>query len=407
MAAAAAAAAGGTVPAHVPTRTFTFAWDGADLTDGPEIPACLGLRDCVSVGRQHYVMVCGRDRAVRCFADNGAGWVATDPPLRRVRSVTCAATFTVALHLDGSVSSWGKRKYRGRAGEAARPGGVRGLPPVAALSCGTRTVMALTRDGEVYGWGSNGCGALALGQAAGPQLEPVRIAALSGRGVRRVAFCVQFGVAETARRLLWWGGRSEQQPARLWCDQEMSFPLRSLAVGVASGRVPEPVLLHAAAADAEGTLWFCGVDCASGRCPPPQRAELGGQRAVKVVAAAETHVDVCGRIVIEWKLTRMVALTEDGALWDVSDPTTACRCISAEFPALRGHVPYGGPHAPHILLVPNRCGGRRRLELFARVAMRLEIPSDPVREVLVPLTVHEAYLTGPSTDPFGAPFARH
>eukprot|EP01062_Namystynia_karyoxenos_P013178 TRINITY_DN14748_c0_g1_i4.p1 TRINITY_DN14748_c0_g1~~TRINITY_DN14748_c0_g1_i4.p1 ORF type:complete len:323 (+),score=55.60 TRINITY_DN14748_c0_g1_i4:71-970(+) len=100
--------------------------------------------------------------------------------------------------------------------------------------------------------------------------------------------------------------------------------------------------------------------------------------------------------------TCIVALTEAGELWDVSDPA-ACRSISARLPPRQGLVPCGGVVARRVVLVPDHCGGRRRLTLFARLSIRLEIPGDPVREVLAPLVVHGDYITGPSSDPFGPP----
>eukprot|EP01062_Namystynia_karyoxenos_P013175 TRINITY_DN14748_c0_g1_i1.p1 TRINITY_DN14748_c0_g1~~TRINITY_DN14748_c0_g1_i1.p1 ORF type:complete len:438 (+),score=69.63 TRINITY_DN14748_c0_g1_i1:71-1315(+) len=409
---AAAAGEGSGAAAAGAGRPRAWSWNGARLNALPVLTACPGVRSC-SVGWDHTAVVCGRQRAVRSHGANASGqlgagdtkahkgFIVTDPPLHGAAEVHCGFEHTVALLPDGAVSSWGCSDILGRDGDPAVPAKVLSLPPVAAVFAGFDSTIVLTRDGGAYGFGNNN-GALALPPDSDAEPLPVRIAALSGRRLRRVAFVLLLGVAEAGQQLLWWGGGF--QPAPLCCGDAVAFPLRSLAAGIepASASAPDPKLVHAVAADAQGALWFCTADVASRACSPPRRAALGAERVVKVVAAGGTSFFVTASRTLRIRRTCIVALTEAGELWDVSDPA-ACRSISARLPPRQGLVPCGGVVARRVVLVPDHCGGRRRLTLFARLSIRLEIPGDPVREVLAPLVVHGDYITGPSSDPFGPP----
>eukprot|EP01062_Namystynia_karyoxenos_P013176 TRINITY_DN14748_c0_g1_i2.p1 TRINITY_DN14748_c0_g1~~TRINITY_DN14748_c0_g1_i2.p1 ORF type:complete len:446 (+),score=69.43 TRINITY_DN14748_c0_g1_i2:77-1339(+) len=415
---AAAAGEGRGTAAEDAARPRAWSWNGARLYALPVLTACPGVRSC-SVGWDHTAVVCGRQRAVRSHGANASGqlgagdtkahktYIPTDPPLHWAASVQCGMKHTVLLRPNGEVCSWGHSSVLGRDGDPPAPAKVLGLPPVAAVFPGLGCTIVLTRDDGAYAFGDN---ALSLPPDTDPG-GPVRIAALSGRRLRRIAFAPLLGVAEAGQQLLWWAFGNQtartlnvQLPAPLRCGDEVAFPLRSLAAGIepASASAPDPKLVHAVAADAQGALWFCTADVASRACSPPRRAALGAERVVKVVAAGGTSFFVTASRTLRIRRTCIVALTEAGELWDVSDPA-ACRSISARLPPRQGLVPCGGVVARRVVLVPDHCGGRRRLTLFARLSIRLEIPGDPVREVLAPLVVHGDYITGPSSDPFGPP----
>eukprot|EP01062_Namystynia_karyoxenos_P047180 TRINITY_DN35494_c0_g1_i2.p1 TRINITY_DN35494_c0_g1~~TRINITY_DN35494_c0_g1_i2.p1 ORF type:complete len:306 (+),score=20.03 TRINITY_DN35494_c0_g1_i2:73-990(+) len=257
-------------------------------------------------------------------------------------------------------------------------------PPQCPRAHPSDLAIALAERGAAHGWGANAEGQLALGRASPREAAPVRIAALSHRGVRLLACHGDGGVAETAAgELLTWGWTAVDNPRLLPAAVRAAgvcFPLRSLA---ATRR-------RAAAADALGAVWLCDLTRGGG-CPT--RGALAGQRAVRVVA-------------LEARAAHFVALTEGGLLWGHTEGA-GWRSISVLFPHLpRGLVPHGGAAAQRAILLQDRSGGKRRLLLFARVAARLRIPADPVRQVLTVQMVHGAYVTGPLSDPFGSPVAQ-
>eukprot|EP01062_Namystynia_karyoxenos_P026771 TRINITY_DN20702_c0_g1_i3.p1 TRINITY_DN20702_c0_g1~~TRINITY_DN20702_c0_g1_i3.p1 ORF type:complete len:236 (+),score=34.81 TRINITY_DN20702_c0_g1_i3:702-1409(+) len=136
----------------------------------------------------------------------------------------------------------------------------------------------------------------------------------------------------------------------------------------------------------------------------PRRVHLPeGRRAVRV-AGARTRWDTgCGPVRV-----LLVALTECGELRDCGTGTSCpwnltrrITSISAAHPGLPlGLRPYGGYEAHRILLLPDRCCGKARLRLAARIAVRLVLPSDLLREVLMPFAVADCYVVGPPHEPF-------
>eukprot|EP01062_Namystynia_karyoxenos_P040489 TRINITY_DN29523_c0_g1_i1.p1 TRINITY_DN29523_c0_g1~~TRINITY_DN29523_c0_g1_i1.p1 ORF type:complete len:448 (+),score=89.63 TRINITY_DN29523_c0_g1_i1:77-1345(+) len=413
MAAAASSAAAAAAAACGGTRAV--GWDGVSATELPELGRAGPLCGC-GVGARHVsvIALCG-GRVVHCAGDNSEGQlgvgdtqtdvsvespaavrdedqriairprqklVCTRPALRAVRAVCCGEDFTVALHHDGSLSSWGSNcsGQLGRVGDGSRPGAVQGLPPVAVLAVGYDFAMAVTRHGEVFAWGCNGDGELALGCTSPPQPAPVRVESLCGRGVRRVACSAAWSAAEVAAgELLWWGwdgGAACASPAVLHGAAEMQWPLRSLAAGDK----------FAVAADAAGAVWLCGV--MRSRRGPPSRVRLEGQRTVHLVASPP-------------RVPEALALTDDGGLWDIAGDG-GCRNIRDESPALpQGLVPCGGSRAEQVVLIPSHCCGKPRLCLFARIAAHLRLPSDVVLAVLLHFMMDRLYITGNNDDPFG------
>eukprot|EP01062_Namystynia_karyoxenos_P050178 TRINITY_DN38896_c0_g1_i1.p1 TRINITY_DN38896_c0_g1~~TRINITY_DN38896_c0_g1_i1.p1 ORF type:complete len:473 (+),score=84.76 TRINITY_DN38896_c0_g1_i1:208-1419(+) len=308
-------------------------------------------------------------------------------------AVRAVGGFRVALRRGGSaLCTWGK--ILGRGGDRAIPAEVLGLPaddPVVLLEVGGVIqgghVLFVTASGEVYGWGSNSNGQLALGPTA-RAARPMRIAALSGRGLQRLACCHNdtLSVAETADGQLLCFGVFDLMldtalPPRPLPVHALAFPLRSLAVDY-------PTI---AAADALGKIWRTEIPrgLEEGFCPVPLPAP---ERAVCVAVCFITPSQ-CGT----------VALTASGRLWDYPEDGP-CRSIHEANPGLPlGLLPRGSERTSQWFLMPNLCGGKERLSLFARIAVRLGLPSDPVRAVLTGLAVHEAFITGPNHEPFSWP----
>eukprot|EP01062_Namystynia_karyoxenos_P055039 TRINITY_DN45733_c0_g3_i1.p1 TRINITY_DN45733_c0_g3~~TRINITY_DN45733_c0_g3_i1.p1 ORF type:complete len:451 (+),score=79.58 TRINITY_DN45733_c0_g3_i1:66-1355(+) len=358
-----------------------------------ELAAALPLVDC-SVGGKYIALLAPRG-AMLCQGDNlrghlGAGDKAVREGLNAPRlpwpaaAVRCGGDFGVALSREGMVCSWGYDGAElGRGGSGSSPAPVDALPwddPVMFLDAGLDFAIAVTRAGDVYGWGSNRSGQLALGRTIRIAHAPQRVAPLCGRGLRRIACGGSFAIAETQSQVLSWGppvhGHAHLQPTPLPpSGGSVSFPLRSLAAGDRC----------AAAADAAGRLWCLwqwGGSLTPGGLP-------AGEGVVRVTAGTE-FVSV------------VVALTEEGRLWDCPK-RGFCRRIAAADGPLLGLLPRGGPAAKRILLIPDSCGGKTRLRLFSRIAMRHGVPSDPVLGVLCGLMVHGDYITGELDAPFGCP----
>eukprot|EP01062_Namystynia_karyoxenos_P021656 TRINITY_DN18255_c0_g1_i7.p2 TRINITY_DN18255_c0_g1~~TRINITY_DN18255_c0_g1_i7.p2 ORF type:complete len:393 (+),score=70.55 TRINITY_DN18255_c0_g1_i7:123-1301(+) len=266
-------------------------------------------------------------------------------------AVSCGHRFGVALRRGGlGVCSWGWRSggRLGRDGGDGTPREVAGLPAgerVALLEAGGSFAMAVTSRGEAYGWGSNRFGALATGSlgVVRPEVLPVprRIAALSDRGLRRLACGGVLAVAETlGGELLGWGalpGGKTPIPVPLpSAAGRIAFPLRSLAAGRGA----------AGAADAAGRLWVLwqGDDRVLVQAQLP-----AGERVARAATCYGSGYGV------------VVALTAQGRLWDCRK-TCPCRCITAAHPQLPlGLLPCGGPWAPRVTLIPDpSCGLQQR-----------------------------------------------
>eukprot|EP01062_Namystynia_karyoxenos_P004968 TRINITY_DN11753_c1_g1_i2.p1 TRINITY_DN11753_c1_g1~~TRINITY_DN11753_c1_g1_i2.p1 ORF type:complete len:393 (+),score=49.38 TRINITY_DN11753_c1_g1_i2:100-1278(+) len=379
----------------MPTAPHVFALDTAasrpypcpELSEGWPTPRTFGL------GHDHAAVL-SRSGEVLCVGDNSQGQLGDGTQEPRyglvpaalpwaAGGVSCGWRFVAALAKGGgAVCSWGWAEggRLGRGGAGCRPRVLDGLPskdPVVTLETGYAHVFVVTASGEAFGWGCNSCGELALGPGAGGgHAAPVRVAALCGRGVRRIACGDSFSVAETAAgELLAWGRlgtvsapRNETLPVAL-PTAAVAFPLRSLAAGGG----------HAALADAAGALW----ELRPPREAPARAALPVGERVVRVAAAGQ----------FRGQLT--VALTAGGRLWDCSSPVV-CRSIDTACPDLpRGLVPYGGVAADRVVFVPDSSCGSWRLRLLLLAADRLRLlPGDRFmrRSALCPLLVAEEYL---------------
>eukprot|EP01062_Namystynia_karyoxenos_P025774 TRINITY_DN20212_c0_g1_i1.p1 TRINITY_DN20212_c0_g1~~TRINITY_DN20212_c0_g1_i1.p1 ORF type:complete len:550 (+),score=100.58 TRINITY_DN20212_c0_g1_i1:69-1652(+) len=302
--------------------------------------------------------------------------------------VSCGEDFGVALCCGGAeVYSWGRRGvYLGRrGGRSARPAAVVGLPvgdPVIILEAGTDFVIAITAGDAAYGWGSNRRGELALA-CVSDEPVPVRIAALSGRRIRRLTCGFLCALAETdAGALLGWG-EGMLSPRRV-PSYGMAFPLLSMAGGQAFSVADGAGRVWAYSGDdrqfpynASDSVICCGLRCA-------QLPE--GLRMVRVAADMYSCI---------------VALSACGQLWDCSNHL-CCRLIGG---APLGLLPCGGAAADRIRLLPDISCGKARLQLFARIAVRLRLPCDPCRVHLIRFMVHGCYLGAAEDDPFGWPDA--
>eukprot|EP01062_Namystynia_karyoxenos_P000886 TRINITY_DN10315_c0_g1_i3.p1 TRINITY_DN10315_c0_g1~~TRINITY_DN10315_c0_g1_i3.p1 ORF type:complete len:483 (+),score=69.18 TRINITY_DN10315_c0_g1_i3:78-1451(+) len=318
-------------------------------------------------------------------------------------AVRCGTGFSVALRRGGgAVCSWGRRNRKGQLGREGRyhePLEVSGLPPddpVVVLAALKRGVIVITARDEAYGWGSNHNDCLCLDVATYP--TPTRIPSLCGLGVRRIACTRGQAVAEAngpeGGQLVHWGFGCGSVPVPVPVSpgpHSPIFPLRSLTAAEFSG---------AAAADASGQLWVKWYFWY-------KLTRLGipdGDRALRAAAMFPKT---------------FVVLTATGHLWDLragpdssprSGPEPAAanwRSITVEQPELPlGLLPVGGMSYSVGLLLRDACCGKARLRTFARIAAHRGVPSDVVRAVLARYMVHEVYMTGPESDPFGWPLVR-
>eukprot|EP01062_Namystynia_karyoxenos_P048400 TRINITY_DN3681_c1_g1_i1.p1 TRINITY_DN3681_c1_g1~~TRINITY_DN3681_c1_g1_i1.p1 ORF type:complete len:529 (+),score=55.11 TRINITY_DN3681_c1_g1_i1:77-1588(+) len=388
-----------------------YSYDGmhcsaSDAFPQPATSCCRGARHQASVSANGLVF---------CKGENYGGVLGVGDRMPRkgfvrvrlpwlAAAVSCGDSFSVALRRGGTaVCSWGEEGVMlGRSGASKLPAEVQGLPPgdpVALLEAGPRSVIAVTQSGDAYGWGSNMSGELALPLTTRQGGVPLRIAALSGRGLRRLTCggsgrngSIRFAVAETgAGELLGWGvlpvqaavsaARQVPQPPRQLHPRagRIIFPLRTVAAGCAAA---------VAVADGAGQLWCLweGQD---------NLASVGLPTMERVVRAAVGEAICLGANAF------IVALTAGGCLWECR-AAAFCRSITAAHPDLLGLLPCK-TRAGSVPLIADVCGGIARLRLLARIAVRLRLPCDPVHAILTGFVVHQDFMTGPADAPFSWP----
>eukprot|EP01062_Namystynia_karyoxenos_P022212 TRINITY_DN18494_c0_g2_i1.p1 TRINITY_DN18494_c0_g2~~TRINITY_DN18494_c0_g2_i1.p1 ORF type:complete len:470 (+),score=68.18 TRINITY_DN18494_c0_g2_i1:85-1410(+) len=376
------------------------------IVDVPELAtARMPLSDCSAATTRIALLTTRGEVFCRGGTGNveqcGGEGLAVAPVPWPAAAVRAGNHYFLALSRKGSVCSWGRGGDEevdwvlGRRDCGGVPCEVKGLPeddPVIMVETGFLFAIAVTRSRAVYGWGSNRGGVLALDGRPAEVPTPQRSAELSRRGLRRIACGRAFAVGEAGQELVYWGvcgpdfGPLARKPH--WGPVPLrpragavAFPLRSLAAGT---------LRTVAAADAAGQLW-CAWDVE--HCISPAG-----------LPAAERVVRVACCCVGDWLTSLAVALTAEGRLWDCRE-SVPCRSIDATHGRPLGLLPRGGYMAFRIFLIPDCCGGKGRLRLFARIAMRLRVPSDPLLAVLTVLMVHGDFFTGPLDDPFGCPAA--
>eukprot|EP01062_Namystynia_karyoxenos_P027565 TRINITY_DN21111_c0_g2_i1.p1 TRINITY_DN21111_c0_g2~~TRINITY_DN21111_c0_g2_i1.p1 ORF type:complete len:388 (+),score=53.52 TRINITY_DN21111_c0_g2_i1:94-1257(+) len=365
------------LPVYVLARAST---ERFEVRRAPVFDAAGPIRSC-SASSRHCVLIPELGGPLQCIGENDCGQLgvgdiaprqdlcATVPPLSAT-AVEVSERATFAICGNGKVFSCGAEDVIGRGGDPVVPAAVRRLPPVALLATvpGRGTLIAISVEDEAYVWG-RGLDEFVWWSGGYDEPRPVYLAALSGLGICRLA-CGARTVAETKHdELLVWGEAAYsggRRPVRRR-PREMRFPLRGFACPA----------LRAYAADGAGTVWEIGSECNLINTRMPQRA----------LQLAVRSFD-------------LVALSEEGELW-VSPYCCGWRRIRAphsERPL--GLVPHGGQAAEQVVLTPDYCGGKWRVKLFVRIAMRIGVPCDPLRVMLVPFRVHKMYFTGSSTDPF-------
>eukprot|EP01062_Namystynia_karyoxenos_P041666 TRINITY_DN3038_c0_g1_i2.p1 TRINITY_DN3038_c0_g1~~TRINITY_DN3038_c0_g1_i2.p1 ORF type:complete len:960 (+),score=192.35 TRINITY_DN3038_c0_g1_i2:124-3003(+) len=407
---------------------------GLEVHPGPELAG--GAEELVdAAGGESHVAVLSAAGRVWCSGCNDDGQLGTGdatqphrPVLIRLpwkaEAVSCGDGVTLALRRGGTaVCSWGgDGAPLGRDGEGALPAEVVGLPaddPVRLIGVCDRDVeedsilghaVAITLSDRAYAWHGKG---------------PARhLPALSGLGVRKLAGLQNNRLlVETSRppELLLWdflyeeraslgtvgkggkggrGGKGDRGgKGHKGGKSDIAFPLRSLAASGVRG---------VAAADAKGRVWWEVV----------KDVQSAGLRRASLVTRGCPAGPRSGAVRVGlWKLDSeqdefshsnrvLIVLTENGRLLRVgpyghSVLIDTPRCI----PRL-GLLPCRGDGEENALLLRDNCGGKERMKLLARIAVRLGIPDDPVREVVVPYVVHNCYITGPPNDPFGCPVHR-
>ncbi|MCP3138296.1 RCC1 domain-containing protein [Pyxidicoccus xibeiensis] len=156
-----------------------------------------GLEGVVAVapGYRHSLVLL-EDGSVRAFGDNtngqlGDGTVESrDYPvavqgLTDVVKLIAGSMHSAALKRDGTVWLWGRNTY-GNLGAGsvdpdahATPAQVPGLVDVVDLANGRDHVLALHADGSVSSWGLNGSGQLGTGEKGDPVATPAKVKGLT------------------------------------------------------------------------------------------------------------------------------------------------------------------------------------------------------------------------------------
>eukprot|EP01062_Namystynia_karyoxenos_P073998 TRINITY_DN70818_c0_g1_i1.p1 TRINITY_DN70818_c0_g1~~TRINITY_DN70818_c0_g1_i1.p1 ORF type:complete len:450 (+),score=77.33 TRINITY_DN70818_c0_g1_i1:93-1442(+) len=352
-------------------RSFAEGFDHTVVVSSMGRVRSLGCNKCGQFGT-------GDTRGRKGLATAKMPWVAG--------KVTCGQSFSVAVRHDGgAVATWGLPELGrlGRGGDPILPTKVAGLPlrddPVVLAETGTSYTFVVLSSGDVWAWGDNAYGELAMSPHGEPQPTPVRVANLCGRSVVRLSAGFNFGVAETKRgELLGWGlfrPNVHTSPVRL-DTKRLVFPLRSMAAS----------MRHIVVADANGFVWGRSCDAPAGT-PWVRNRMPYGERGIRVAAASSV-----------WATVISVTLTMRGHLWDTSTPELV-RAISWPCPELRRSMdvflPYGGASAINVVLVPERCPGRKRLIVFLLIAGRLGLlPNCPVfrRRCLFPTLMEEEFI---------------
>eukprot|EP01062_Namystynia_karyoxenos_P015573 TRINITY_DN15651_c0_g1_i12.p1 TRINITY_DN15651_c0_g1~~TRINITY_DN15651_c0_g1_i12.p1 ORF type:complete len:495 (+),score=76.74 TRINITY_DN15651_c0_g1_i12:72-1487(+) len=342
-----------------------------------------------SVGVQHAALL-SAEGEVLCHGENNIGQLGVGDRERRealaaarlpwpAAAVSCGAAFAVAVRRGGTaVCSWGfsGSGSLGRPGDdfagrlASTPAEVPGLPhgdPVAFLAVGSDAVIAVTQSDQAYGWGNKAVLGLVHVSDRDNLPDARRIAALSGRGLLRIAVGLRFAVAETrSGGVLTWGAR-RQEPEPLRAAAGIALPLRSMAAGIQC----------VAAADGRGQLW-----CSWGATVEFAPAGLPESELVVRVATRSTLSSP----------DFVAAATAWGHLWDCREG--ALRRIAG----LRGPpqvlLPCGGPAASRIILIPDLSCGLARCRLFLLAAgRRVLLPGGQMRRAaLIPFLVDEDYI---------------
>jgi len=137
---------------------------------------------------------------------------------RKVVQVACGSHHSVCLTADGDIFSWGQNNCgqigSGTTTNQSTPRKVStsfGGRKVVSITCGQTNTMATLENGEVYGWGYNGNGQLGLGNNIN-QLNPCRVTALQGVVITSVLCGYAHTMAVSDEGTLYaWGANSYGQ----------------------------------------------------------------------------------------------------------------------------------------------------------------------------------------------------
>jgi alpha-tubulin suppressor-like RCC1 family protein len=124
-----------------------------------------------------------------------------------VTQVVSGSSYSLALHADGTVSSWGSNFF-GELGDGTTanhfsPQRIPGMSNIVQISAGLDHALALRADGTVWAWGDNDFGEVGL-PGNGSQLVPHQVPGIVG--VRQVAAGISFSLALRSNGEVWaWG----------------------------------------------------------------------------------------------------------------------------------------------------------------------------------------------------------
>lgn len=144
--------------------------------------------------------------------------VGLHPGGKIVIDVACGSHHSLALTDEGEVYAWGQNNC-GQVGSgiSSHQGAPRkvnsGLTgkKVVSVACGQTSSVAVTDSGEVYGWGYNGVGQLGIGNYVN-QLNPSKVTALATVVIEKVACGYAHTLALSDEGTLYvWGGNSYGQ----------------------------------------------------------------------------------------------------------------------------------------------------------------------------------------------------
>lgn len=180
---------------------------------GPHILIVTGEGDLYSWGHGGYGQL-GHSEGDKCTPV-----MVIMPTPTKVCKVACGSYHSLAITVDGELYSWGSNNC-GQLGNGPNnqptPRRITGHlvsanKKVVSMSCGQSFSIALTEDGELYSWGYNGNGQLGLGSSSNQQ-SPQRVNGLQGKFIKKIACGMAHVLALTDTGTLYsWGANSYGQ----------------------------------------------------------------------------------------------------------------------------------------------------------------------------------------------------
>ncbi|XP_012274821.1 RCC1 and BTB domain-containing protein 1 [Orussus abietinus] len=213
---------------------------------GPHVLALTNKGDIYSWGHNGY-----------CELGNGSSNQGLVPTLigqnlaeKVVIDIACGSHHSLALTNEGEVYAWGQNNC-GQVGNGI--GANHGTPrkvnsglagkKVVTVTCGQTSSMAVTDNGEVYGWGYNGVGQLGIGNYVN-QLNPFKVSALVGVVIDKVVCGYAHTLALSDEGVLYtWGGNSFGQLG-IGNKANACSPIKVDTLGSGMGRISDIAALH-------------------------------------------------------------------------------------------------------------------------------------------------------------------